>query len=168
MANKKLSTGEILFWLIVVLWLCSICSCASQSPKVENSNHYRAQAQPQGYQCPYCKHEIDAKNVDDNIRIKNICPYCGKNFFYTPQAETRESQSKPYQGPNVLVRGYHQNIEYKTETEYSDENNWEVSPSGDKGSISSTTIIKHEHTAKGEHGRTIGAGGLGRYGGYGH
>lgn len=76
-----------------------------------------------------------------------------------------QDQGKPYQGPNVLVRGYHHDIKHDGNTKYSVENSWDVSEDGNSGSISSTTIIKHEHNIKGEYGRTIGAAGLGRYSG---
>ena len=162
MANKKLSTGEILFWLIVVLWLCSICSCASQSPKVENSNHYREQAQPQGYPYPGCGFSIPMENISANIRTKNKCSNCEKIFFGTPEITTEEEsgpqQGKPYQGPKVFGRGYYSDIKHENKINHSVKNSWKVSPDGNSGSMSQTSVRTHEHTTDGEHGTLVGPG----------
>lgn len=170
MAEKKFSVANIIFLIILLCGLSAISGCASQARQQMDSNHYVVQTQLQGYPCPECGHLIPVDKVSANVRTKNECPKCGKIFFGKPVAELelneQQDQAKPYQGPNVLVRGHHHDIKHDGNTKYSVKNNWDVSEDGNSGSISSTTIITHEHNVKGEYGRTIGAAGLGRYGGY--
>lgn len=167
MADKKLRIAIIVFLATLCGIVQLICGCASQvkqTPQMD-SIHYTAQVQ-QGYPCPNCGVPIPDKDVSPNTRDKNTCPNCLGVFFGKPERKSNKSQDKPYQGPNVLARGYHHDIKHDGNTKYSVKNNWDVSDDGNSGSMSSTTTITHEYNVKGEYGRTIGAAGLGRYGGY--
>ena len=135
------------------------CGCASQSPAREDSTHYVAH-QPQDYPCPRCSFPIPTERISANIRIKNECPNCGYDFFYTPQMESHESQGQgaEYQGPKVFGRGYHRDIKYNNKVEHSVKNSWKVSPDGSSGSMSQTFIRSYEHTVDGEYGTLVGPG----------
>ena len=164
MANRKLSVGEAIFWLIMSLYVLSIFGCAAQTPR-EDSNNYRAQAQ-QGYPCPRCDYPVE--NISTDIGVENKCSNCGKLFFYTPQTEPRQSQDqdRPYQGPQVFGRGYYSNIKYDNKVSHSVKNNWKVSDDGNSGSMSQTSVRSYEHTTDGEHGTLVGPGANYGYGGY--
>lgn len=168
MADKKLSVAEIIFLIILLCGLSAVSGCASQTPR-EDSNHYRAQTQPQDYPCPECGFSIPDKDVSPNIRVENKCFSCGGIFFGKPVIETEdesESQDKPHQGPKVFGRGYYSDIKHGSKFDHSVKNTWKASPDGSSGSMSQTFIRTYEHTTKGEHGTIIGPAGLGRYGGY--
>ena len=171
MADKKLSFSDIIF-LVILCGLLMIFGCASPRTNKEDSTHYVAQAHLQGYPCPGCGFSIPIENISANIRTKNECPNCGKIFFGTPEITTEEEsepqQGKPYQGPKVFGRGYYSDITYKNKFDRSGKSTWKVSPDGNSGSMSQTSIRTYEHTTDGEHGTLVGPGanyGYG-YGGY--
>ena len=99
-------------------------------------------------------------------------PKLRKDIFGTPEITTEEEsepqQGKPYQGPKVFGRGYYSDITYKNKFDRSGKSTWKVSPDGNSGSMSQTSIRTYEHTTDGEHGTLVGPGanyGYG-YGGY--
>ena len=157
MTNKKLSIADIIF-LAILCGLLSVLGCASPQTN-EDSTHYIAH-QPQVYPCPRCSFPIPTERISANIRIKNECPNCGYDFFYTPQMESHESQGQgaEYQGPKVFGRGYHRDIKYNNKVEHSVKNSWNVSPDGNSGSMSQTLIRSYDHSVDGEYGTLVGPG----------
>lgn len=157
----------ILFVLIV---LCFVLGCASQTTREDSTNYVAQVQQSQWYPCPECGFLIPDKEVSPNVQTENKCPDCREVFFGKPIVESKsneqQSQAKPYQGPNVLVRGYHHDIKHDGNVEYSFKNSWNVSKDGNSGKMSSTIIRKHENTTKGDYGRTTGPAGLGYSGGF--
>jgi len=58
----------------------------------------------------------------------------------------------------VFGRGFYSDIKHDNKVEYSFKNSWKVSPDGDNGSISSTTIRSYEHSVDGEYGTLVEPG----------
>lgn len=150
MAKKKLSIGEIIFWMVVICWLIMLSGLLA--PK-------NVDAQTATY-CPN-GHEVTTVNKD--IKAINHCPVCGAKFpciesFSNDRGGNSYQRGKQYRGPKVFGRGYHRDMKYDNKIKYSRKNNWNVSPDGNSGSISSTTIRSYQRTIKGEYGTLVGPG----------
>jgi len=158
MANKKLSLKEVAF-IFFLLVLCGLILGCSSAPK-KDSNHYRAEAQV--YPCPKCDFLIPMEEIKVDIREKNECSNCKAEFPYLESSNDDRGgnsyQDKEYQGPKVFGRGFYSDIKHDNKVEYSFKNSWKVSPDGDNGSISSTTIRSYEHSVDGEYGTLVGPG----------
>ena len=89
-------------------------------------------------------------------------PKLRKDIFGTPEITTEEEsepqQGKPYQGPKVFGRGYYSDITYKNKFDRSGKSTWKVSPDGNSGSMSQTSIRTYEHTTDGGARHTRRAG----------
>ena len=109
---KKWTWGMIVVFALLIMAL--ICGCASQSKQQMKSTHYVAQVQSQSYPCPSCGYRVDMNNVNKNIRMENICPKCGKKFFYTHGLEVNSDSSKHGQRPKI----YGPSSSYYSDTNY--------------------------------------------------
>ena len=94
-----------------------VCSCFSQTNR-EDSTHYVAQAQPQGYPCPNCGNIIDINSVNKNIRTKNTCTKCGNGFFYTPRMENVANSNNGYEQHEQRPKIYGPSSSYYSDTNY--------------------------------------------------
>lgn len=128
MTEKKFRNGadKQVNFVILVSVVSVVClflmmflfgGCASQTGQMPqmDSNHYVAQAQPQGYPCPECGFPIPDKNVSPNIRTENKCPNCGKIFFGVPVA--KKSQERE-QTVSYGLRSHGPRSIYESDTNY--------------------------------------------------
>ena len=164
MANRELNFSGIIFLAILCGIMSIIFGCASTATPRKDSNHYRAEAQVQSqvYPCPKCDFLIPMEEIKVDIREKNECSNCKAEFPYLESSNDDRGgnsyQDKEYQGPKVFGRGFYSDIKHDNKVEYSFKNSWKVSPDGDNGSISSTTIRSYEHSVDGEYGTLVGPG----------
>ena len=106
MVNEKLSFTEIALLVFLLVLFLLLLGCSS-APKIIAAPVYT----------PPCGHEIPLEKINKNIREKNECSSCGKIFFYTPVAKSREPEGGVGYG-RYGERSYGPSSAYQSDVSY--------------------------------------------------